>query len=439
MSFLRSLQALLCTMILMLIQTLSAAAVPALQPSQSELALVTSLASMASYDGEWNLLTRDRLRAAGWTIETYEHRVGSAQGRFHLLTRPDAAILAFPGTERKADAAIDLRIQRIPFGGRTPEQFAEIAASQADATALLVHRGFDEYTRAALFTEKLADRGNLTTGESIVKTLLEHPDWPLLITGHSLGGAAATLAAARFSDMGIPASQLNVITYGAPAVGNEAFAKTYEPNMQLTRYTIDYDPVHTVLQSMYRGFAQFGTRVEWKKDRKVDMFPHNMTVYLDKVLRSYYDDPNRTKTLLYGTPMQTAGVLMAPIAFKMEDYLKEDQTYMDKALTDNIGSEYTDVRIAKHADMPNLTQEAKAQNCVYILRQRYTSERMRKSKDLMYHISLEEELCDRDGNVLTVQNLSTNTKNLTPLESVIYLQEQAKEQRSVFLSAPKFK
>ena len=328
MSFLRSLQALLCTMIPMLIQTLSAAAVPALQPSQSELALVTSLASMASYDGEWNLLTRDRLRAAGWTIETYEHRVGSSQGRFHLLTRPDAAILAFPG---------------------------------------------------------------------------------------------------------------NVITYGAPAVGNEAFAKTYEPNMQLTRYTIDYDPVHTVLQSMYRGFAQFGTRVEWKKDRKVDMFPHNMTVYLDKVLRSYYDDPNRTKTLLYGTPMQTAGVLMAPIAFKMEDYLKEDQTYMDKALTDNIGSEYTDVRIAKHADMPNLTQEAKAQNCVYILRQRYTSERMRKSKDLMYHISLEEELCDRDGNVLTVQNLSTNTKNLTPLESVIYLQEQAKEQRSVFLSAPKFK
>jgi hypothetical protein len=48
------------------------------------------------------------------------------------------------------------------------------------------------------------------------------------ITGHSLGGALAILAAYRGVEVGVfPASRLLVTTFGSPRVGNAAFAKCF--------------------------------------------------------------------------------------------------------------------------------------------------------------------------------------------------------------------
>ena len=42
------------------------------------------------------------------------------------------------------------------------------------------------------------------------------------LTGHSLGGALATVATAHLA-VNIPSISLRTITYGAPRVGNQAF------------------------------------------------------------------------------------------------------------------------------------------------------------------------------------------------------------------------
>jgi Lipase (class 3) len=51
--------------------------------------------------------------------------------------------------------------------------------------------------------------------------LAENPTFVVVVTGHSLGGAVATLAGAYLRDSGIPCS---IYTYGSPRVGNAAFA-----------------------------------------------------------------------------------------------------------------------------------------------------------------------------------------------------------------------
>jgi hypothetical protein len=56
---------------------------------------------------------------------------------------------------------------------------------------------------------------------------------PLLVTGHSKGGAMAALAAWRFRSAGIPTK---VITFAAAKSGNSAFCKAYNAVMDHTRY-----------------------------------------------------------------------------------------------------------------------------------------------------------------------------------------------------------
>lgn len=53
----------------------------------------------------------------------------------------------------------------------------------------------------------------------------KYPNFDFYITGHSLGGAFATIAALHLSHMKIfPAEKLSLYTFGSPRVGNRAFA-----------------------------------------------------------------------------------------------------------------------------------------------------------------------------------------------------------------------
>ena len=63
--------------------------------------------------------------------------------------------------------------------------------------------------------------------EMVAPYLKQHPDRRLYLTGHSLGGAVASLVAERLVEKGVPKAQVPVITFGAPAVGNKAFADVY--------------------------------------------------------------------------------------------------------------------------------------------------------------------------------------------------------------------
>lgn len=68
-----------------------------------------------------------------------------------------------------------------------------------------------------------------------------HPEFKLVVTGHSLGGALATLCAAELRKMGYPAA---LYTYGSPRVGNQALAHfvTNQPGGNY-RVTHTNDPI----------------------------------------------------------------------------------------------------------------------------------------------------------------------------------------------------
>merc|ERR1711916_55493 len=74
-----------------------------------------------------------------------------------------------------------------------------------------IHRGFD---RAYHAIQRMV--------EEVTALVEEYPAFPVYVTGHSLGGALATLAALDLTVLK-PKIPVHVYTFGAPRVGNDAF------------------------------------------------------------------------------------------------------------------------------------------------------------------------------------------------------------------------
>ena len=415
---------------------------------EQELELASSLVAMASSSDELSLLAREWLTETGWQFQSQTTSTSLAQGRYHLVVKElldgrRTVLLAFPGTENVSDAKVDLRTVSVPFGGSKVEEFRTIAEQDRHATAYpLVHKGFDDYTMKALFhdpIESAEDGGNKavgqTMGEALAAELREHPEEILCLTGHSLGGAAAILTAARLSDMGVRPEQLRVITFGSPAVGNTAFARRYEKRMQLTRIVVAGDPVAAALQSLGTRYVQFGTRTVWKQDRSSARFEHEMVVYLDKALRHYLVDDGAdastaeiddiARGVLDSQPKAVAGgILVAAPTLELDPLVADDAAVDAKALQGAWQNRYAPclVRSATEpSDITSLSAAARRSDCRYLVRQHVSVERVRDEDDVL-RVILETSVYDAKGNLVTAASKSTTTKRMTALEAVCYLQ-----------------
>lgn len=403
---------------------------------EQELELLSSLVAMASYSDELSLLAREWLAETGWEFQSQTTATSLAQGRYHLVTKemPDghrAVLLAFPGTENAKDAKVDLRTRSVPFGGSSVEEFRDVAQQDRHATSYpLVHKGFDDYTMTALFHEPvdLAGSGACETmGEHLAQELRAHPTEVLYLTGHSLGGAAAILTAARLSDMGVRPEQLRVITFGSPAVGNAAFARYYEKRMQLTRIVMDGDPVAAVLQSLGTRYVQFGERVAWKQDRSSARFEHAMVVYLDRALRLYFsEDEVGDGDMLESRPLVArSGIFVAVPQLDLDPLVAGDDAADIRILQGAWQARYAPCTVQsdgqRGADMDVLIAEARAAQCRYAVRQHVSVKRSRDEADTV-RVVLETSVYDAQGTFITVVSKSTTDRRMTPLEAVAYLQ-----------------
>lgn len=408
-----------------------------------DLYLTAAVVSLASYGDDRSLLAREWLRESGWSIVSHETVSSVAEGRFHLARKKlpegkQAVILSFPGTERKKDVEVDLKTRRVPFSGTNPAEFAAAAAGKAQGVPM-VHKGFDDYTMTALFTTPVRALQGRTAGEALAAELLTSPEEILYLTGHSLGGAAATLAAARLSDMGVPKEQLRVVTFGAPAVGDKAFARRYESRFALTRVVMEGDPVAAVLQSLSGRFAQFGEKVRWRQNRNSDRFAHQMVVYLDDALRSYYDEtPEGTMTLLTAHEPKAllGGLYVAVPELQLDAQLMDDAAYMRRSLTEPLSQQYAPVVFASQgtpSDLLSLTAAARRAGCRTVLLTHLQAEGSRTQAGV-YRLSLAEELYDLNGHLLMMQSHSMTTRDMTPLEAANCLQFLGREERDKVLS-----
>ena len=403
---------------------------------EQELELLSSLVAMASYSDELSLLAREWLAETGWEFQSQTTATSLAQGRYHLVTKemPDghrAVLLAFPGTENAKDAKVDLRTRSVPFGGSSVEVFRDVAQQDRHATSYpLVHKGFDDYTMTALFHEPvdLAGSGACETmGEHLAQELRAHPTEVLYLTGHSLGGAAAILTAARLSDMGVRPEQLRVITFGSPAVGNVAFARYYEKRMQLTRIVMDGDPVAAALQSLGTRYVQFGERVAWKQDRSSARFEHAMVVYLDRALRLYFseDEVGDGDMLESRSLAARGGIFVAVPQLDLDPLVAGDDAADIRILQGAWQARYAPCTVQsdgqRGADMDVLIAEARAAQCRYAVRQHVSVKRSRDEADTV-RVVLETSVYDAQGTFITVVSKSTTDRRMTPLEAVAYLQ-----------------
>lgn len=134
----------------------------------------------------------------------------------------------------------------------------------------MVHKGFNDYVNTVL--ETMVDINDDGIDEVLFNEILANTDTRVLLTGHSLGGAVATLLAERLVSMGIDKDRVPVITFGAPAIGNAAFAEVYGDKIDLRRITNNADPVPGSLQTFFGGYKQFGKHHKYNLSRKLSDF-----------------------------------------------------------------------------------------------------------------------------------------------------------------------
>ncbi len=149
--------------------------------------------------GDFGSVLRPALARAGFDLaaEPFD-RTGT---QAFLAAGPDYAVLAFRGSDDVRAWAVNLSVRPVAWVGRGR-----------------VHEGF---------------AGALQAVWPKIETAVRALDLPLLITGHSQGGALAALAAARLSGV-------RLVTFGCPKVGDAAFCASVGP---ATRYVNNMDVV----------------------------------------------------------------------------------------------------------------------------------------------------------------------------------------------------
>ncbi len=200
--------------------------------------------SLAAYGGAGNW---PETLALGDSIHPFEC------GAFHgfVASQRNMAIVAFRGTETIGNALTDVKTALIRHG----------------LFPGLVHLGFAYAADAVYPTVR------------VLVTALGR-GLPIWVTGHSLGGAMATLVAHRLSVEGFPVRA--VYTYGSPRPGDRNFRDAYRlPNY---RFVNDNDLVpHLPLRWCYRHVGQLKLLTrdirlleqysDWK-DKKRELIKH---------------------------------------------------------------------------------------------------------------------------------------------------------------------
>lgn len=387
---------------------------------------LAAAACLAAYSDRMGQLARDYLRQSGWEIIPFKKSSQEADARFLLarnLTEKGRTryVLAVVGTETFKDFQVDLRTDKVYFAGSTPDEFAASAKMEdIPDTEPKVHRGFHEYVQTA-FTARTEGEGE--ANDRALGELLSDPSGEMLIVGHSLGGAAATIAGARLLSMGIRPEQIGVITFGAPAVGNEAFSRQFSQKLDLTRVVIAGDPVTSILQKLVGGYRQFGRELVWQRSALFEKGPHAMAEYLDLAMKHYYDQRAvAVKASLHalpqaGPPGAGPRIYVAPPVDYLPADLKAEYRYMDQALADQYRRLLPGYVLGGAGADPG--KGAAAAGARWYVVAELSGLKMKNERN-QYFVTLQHTVYDAAGNVVYLNSYSSVTANMTPLEALTH-------------------
>ena len=154
---------------------------------------------------------RETARAIGPTLQVIDDPRTNAQAV--VLDEENCISVAFRGSCAPEDFIQDAKCW-LTQTGCTGHKLIE--CNRLPLGGPKVHHGF-LYDFTSIWKDLSACMGRL---------LLGNPSKPIFVTGHSLGGALAILAAQKFA--GRRFNLRAVYTFGQPRVGNRAFAKLYD-------------------------------------------------------------------------------------------------------------------------------------------------------------------------------------------------------------------
>ena len=378
----------------------------------------------------------------GWKSRAYVLRDGRQEVNFTLLETltergTPVYMVSFRGSASKGDWQADLTTALVPW--RDTDQLTMAGAEKKmklSSTVPQVHKGFNSYTELVMealsgsgrFVERKTDAGTPVwdlcgvdgsscaeseTGAVIpeldmVRRLAEHPDAELLLTGHSLGGAVATLAGQRLIDLGVAPSRTHVVTFGAPAVGNRAFAKTYGKRLELLRVTNTADPVPKALQFFFGRYRQFGQEKDFELPRQISNMQHPVDMYMDCSFREYYHryDKVVTADLMEAWPRECVSDPQAPLVavwvgsspqLDKTSYVPDLKRFMEaeyKAMLPNYRIMAEDVNLwGKMGRNPeDFSRKADAADADYILTIEIDGKKIRNTSD--WYLTLTQSLWD---------------------------------------------
>lgn len=398
---------------------------------ESHTIFLAATACMAAYSDRVAGFSLEALHQDGWQIESYSKTGSKADARFLLARQQNndesIYILAVVGTETFKDVLTDLLVDQVYFAGQTPEEFATNAARRnMPDTVPKVHQGFNQFVQTALAAE--GHNGKNATKHQLTAMLLEHHAGQLYLVGHSMGGATVTLAGARLISMGVRPEQIKIITFGAPAVGNEAFRKKFEPLLDLTRIVTIGDPITEALQTLVGGYKQFGQQISWQVPESATVMPHEMTTYLDLAIKHYYQ--NRHQAMQAGVIPVLADqtvpvaniprVYVAPLQNHLSNHLQEEFFYMKEALLDEYRHDFPGYVIDTRSKDDDAFKQAAASGCQWVLKTEIQDHKI-KNTPTGYYITLEQSVYSvATGNIISMASYGRSTRTTTPLQALIH-------------------
>ena len=394
----------------------SAAAEPVLS---AEMEYLCGWVALASYSDRVGDVAREELAANDFVMLPFREEDKRTTASYYLLRREEPTgpmyLLSVTGTKDWKDIKLDLSLHKVPFAGHTPEEFRQASArKEATSAEPLVHSGFNAYAQTAFFTPK---EGRPTIGEQLRDALISDPEARLCLTGHSLGGAVALLLAGRLADMGVPPEQLSVITFGAPAVGNKAFAEKYDA-MAVRRVVMAGDPVGAAVQVIDSDYIQFGEVTRFTAVPGQHRFSHAMVNYVDALLRRHFEEADEATAQGADDSGAFPQVYLAA-EFLLPDNFAADLLVWQRATASLTARQIPSVVVGEAATLGKAREKARSMGCAYVLWQSYEMKRERARKN-GYQVTLQEGLFDLEGRLLSGQGFTTSTISMTPLLAALY-------------------
>lgn len=432
--------------VLILFKPLTVSAEAIEEYEQAKLDYINAVVCMATY-GDYNgRSARYELSELGWAVSPYKDNVDGTEVKFITVKGEENTldrnlyIVAITGTESHKDVMLDLNLHKVFFGGTTPDEFVELAKREKlTSQDPMVHSGFNKYANAAFYGQE--DNGE-TYGVYLARILKEDNNRKIYLTGHSLGGAAATLQAARLISMGVNPKQIEVVSFGAPAVGNQAFADIYGRNINLRRIVLSGDPVQGALQGISGGYTQFGDKVVWRRHNTLKNFKHEIAVYLDAAMRIYYDKKEKVKDssitsndeFVNEKPGKEMVYISAP-TLNLDHVTIEDKNYVKEILKDVYRwSEHGFIiNTEKKGTLNEELKKAKNAGCKWLLLTNVESKQMqRKYND--FYIAVEEILYNVETERLeAVFSSARGSNDSTPLGTILNGALQVKQERETLI------